>query len=534
MSFGGVAAVGTVASASQIQAVSPAHIAGSVQVIVQQNGQSSTPVNFTYNAVTPTVSSISPNSGPTAGGTQVTITGSNFLAGALVLFGTASASSATVVSSTQIQAVAPANAAGPVNVTVENPGNVSSSNSGAYTYVSSSSGPPTITSVSPTSGPAGTQITVTGTNFETGVTVSVGGTSASSTFVSSTELQASIPSMATGTYSVTVTDPDPTSATLNSAFTVTAASSSESLLTGCTVNETNNSPSCATPSGWTLLTAEGFGGGKVNGSGTLAYYNPVGNSPQVSSASGIGHTGSYGLGCYVTGDNSYCGYTVSPGAVNEIYVSYWEYLSSNAIIVEDFYVGEMKDSSQDLRFDPNPPGGQAYQSTGWVPEWYSEGSNGSVACYPAPYGCTTGGHGTVTTGAASVSGSMPAGGWHQWELDIKPSTCTGSTMNTDGFMAVYLNGQLVSEVTNAGITGCPSLAGNSTITMEAGGFVSVAVEENSSNQCVTAGSSTATHNLYCDPIFTSCPALQANGTTVCMGNQQQYTRNIDDIIILKK
>ena len=85
VSFGGTAAASVVVnSASQIQAVAPSHIAGSVQLIVSENGQSSTPVSFTYNVVNPTVSGVSPNSGPTAGGTTVTISGTNFLAGALV------------------------------------------------------------------------------------------------------------------------------------------------------------------------------------------------------------------------------------------------------------------------------------------------------------------------------------------------------------------------------------------------------------------------------------------------------------------
>jgi hypothetical protein len=45
---------------------------------------------YTY-VVTPTVSSVSPNNGPVAGGTGVTITGTNFAAGATVKFGNGSA-----------------------------------------------------------------------------------------------------------------------------------------------------------------------------------------------------------------------------------------------------------------------------------------------------------------------------------------------------------------------------------------------------------------------------------------------------------
>src|SRR5204863_527825 len=54
--------------------------------------------------VAPTVSSVAPNSGSTAGGTAVTITGSNFAAGATVTFGAAAATNVVVVSGTQITA----------------------------------------------------------------------------------------------------------------------------------------------------------------------------------------------------------------------------------------------------------------------------------------------------------------------------------------------------------------------------------------------------------------------------------------------
>ena len=67
---------------------------------VTVNGQSGSLTNgFTY-VVPPTVSSVSPNSGSTAGGTAVTITGTNFAAGATVTFGGTAATNVVVVSST--------------------------------------------------------------------------------------------------------------------------------------------------------------------------------------------------------------------------------------------------------------------------------------------------------------------------------------------------------------------------------------------------------------------------------------------------
>src|SRR6202171_1243021 len=67
----------------------------------------------------PTVTGVSPNSGPITGGTTVTITGTEFNnSGVSVSFGGVAATGVTVVSDTQITAVSPAHAAGPVDVSV--------------------------------------------------------------------------------------------------------------------------------------------------------------------------------------------------------------------------------------------------------------------------------------------------------------------------------------------------------------------------------------------------------------------------------
>jgi hypothetical protein len=88
----------------------------------------------------PTVSRVSPTSGMTAGGTPVTITGTGFLAGATVAFGTTAATSVTVASSTTITVTTPAHAAGAVNVVVTNTDGQSGSLTNGYTYTSASGG----------------------------------------------------------------------------------------------------------------------------------------------------------------------------------------------------------------------------------------------------------------------------------------------------------------------------------------------------------------------------------------------------------
>ncbi|MGO9857079.1 MAG: IPT/TIG domain-containing protein [Acidimicrobiales bacterium] len=83
----------------------------------------------------PTVSKVSPNSGPVAGGTSVTITGSGFTGATSVAFGAVATTNFTVVSSTQITAVAPAQPAGLHNVFVTGPGGTSAAVFGdLFTY----------------------------------------------------------------------------------------------------------------------------------------------------------------------------------------------------------------------------------------------------------------------------------------------------------------------------------------------------------------------------------------------------------------
>ena len=91
---------------------------------------------FTYTATAPTVTSISPNSGPPAGGTSVTITGANFTGATAVKFGSANATSFTVNSATSITATSPAGS-GTVDVTVTTPGGTSpTSAADRFSYVS--------------------------------------------------------------------------------------------------------------------------------------------------------------------------------------------------------------------------------------------------------------------------------------------------------------------------------------------------------------------------------------------------------------
>ncbi len=131
----------------------------------------------------PTVSSIAPSTGPAGGGTAVTITGTGFLSGATVSLGGTAATGVVVSGSTMISATTAAHATGAVNVVVTNPDSQSGTLTNGYTYGNPA---PTVSSIAPNTGPAGggTAVTITGTGFLSGATVSLGGTAATGVVVS--------------------------------------------------------------------------------------------------------------------------------------------------------------------------------------------------------------------------------------------------------------------------------------------------------------------------------------------------------------
>ena len=138
-------------------------------------------VGFSIAGITtsaPTVTSIAPNSGSTAGGDSVTITGTNFANGAIALFGTApggiSLVNCVVTPPTTMTCNTPDDNRGPKDVTVVNVDGKNGFLSQGFTYTINN---PTISSISPatstTNGDA--MITITGTSFESGAGVTVGG-----------------------------------------------------------------------------------------------------------------------------------------------------------------------------------------------------------------------------------------------------------------------------------------------------------------------------------------------------------------------
>jgi hypothetical protein len=197
--------------------------AGSLSITVSTpGGGTSGSLVFTVNNPVPGLSALSPAS-VVAGssGFNLTVTGSNFVPGSVVRVNGANRST-TFVNATQLTASIPASdiaVGGFVSITVFNaaPGGGTSS----PLTLTVNNPVPAISSVSPNPATAvagSITLTVTGTGFVRGSVIQLDGAAQTTTFVSATQLQASISGgvLALGVHSVTVFNPTPGGGTSNS------------------------------------------------------------------------------------------------------------------------------------------------------------------------------------------------------------------------------------------------------------------------------------------------------------------------------
>ena len=237
--WNGTALPTTFVSASQLTALVAASFIGSqgtASVTVQNTASvTSNALTFTINpSGTLSLSSLSPNSA-TAGGAafSLTVNGSTFVSGATVMWN-GSALSTTFVSASQLTASVVASliaSQGTASVTVQNPGAGAASNALTFTI----SGPLSLTSLSPNSATAGGAVftlTVNGSGFVSGTTVQWNGSALPTTFVSGSQLTASVVATligSQGTASVTVqnsggTASSPLTFTISQAGTISLSS----------------------------------------------------------------------------------------------------------------------------------------------------------------------------------------------------------------------------------------------------------------------------------------------------------------------
>ena len=186
--------------------------------------------SFSITNPTPAITGISPVSGYTSGSSVVTISGSKFVTGAgisLVRGGTSIPGTITSFTTTKIVGTFALTgaASGSYNLTVTNPGGPNATKPFA---VISPGTDPTIAGLSPVSGvnTAALPITITGTNYRAGATVTItNGTTnktVSGTLTGNTTIKCSLPltGLPYGLYNVTVRNADGSNMTLQDSFSV--------------------------------------------------------------------------------------------------------------------------------------------------------------------------------------------------------------------------------------------------------------------------------------------------------------------------
>ncbi|MFJ6635866.1 IPT/TIG domain-containing protein [Streptomyces sp. NPDC091376] len=132
VAFGGNDATPTITSDSVLSVTVPAGAAGSVGVSVTTTGGTNNGFSYTY-VDAPTITSLTPTSGSTSGGTAVTIAGTGLSTTQSVTFDGVTAPF-SVINSETVSAVTPPGAAGAVDVVVNTSGGSATEVDG-YTYV---------------------------------------------------------------------------------------------------------------------------------------------------------------------------------------------------------------------------------------------------------------------------------------------------------------------------------------------------------------------------------------------------------------
>ncbi|MFN0207986.1 MAG: IPT/TIG domain-containing protein [Planctomycetota bacterium] len=208
-------------SPTQITIKTPAHAAGLVDVIVQTAGGEEDRLDNAFgfgDAIQPLLTSIFPASGGSTGNATVFLSGSDFVDGATVKFGTTAAASVVFVNSGLVEAATPALTAGVYDVIITNPGvfPLASTLAGSFTSVNGTN--PIILSADPDTVPytGGGVVSLNGSGFQSGADVQLfvnlltglGGVDVPPDSVLSNVIQITAPAGSVGDATILITNPD--------------------------------------------------------------------------------------------------------------------------------------------------------------------------------------------------------------------------------------------------------------------------------------------------------------------------------------
>lgn len=282
------------------------------------------------------------------------------------------------------------------------------------------------------------------------------------------------------------------------------SASGQGLLSGCSVGP-NGQPSCATPSGWTLVVADGFEGGQLVDSSKEELH---GATVDCSFA----HTGSCALGAeYTSNGNSYR-WILKPGAIgnsHEVYVSWWEYLDSGARLNGEMFLVAALNSSQSDILDWWDSPDNCLNGEGPGPSYNCENAQIVIS----PQSNTQGG---VNNAYYVDYLDADLGSWRQYEYHFKANT-PGSA---DGQAELYVDGKLFGSWTNKNFNANISMNG---MEVDVGGvYTAGATTDSTGTVCKLTGSTSYVH--WCSP-FSACAPCPI---------PPDFHRYWDDVIVLKK
>jgi hypothetical protein len=202
LTVGGSPATLVSSTSTTVTFTTPAKLAGTYDVVVQNAlGSATLSGAFTYVAA-PTISSIAPIAGGMTGGQLITITGANLALTSSVRFGSTTVTPSSV-SATSVEVTTPqAAVAGAVNVVLTTPGGSVTRSSG-FTYAAA----PTVSTLSVAVGgtSGGTSVTLTGTNLAFVTSVTFDGTAASVVSKTATSTVVTTPAHVAGAVDLAVT-----------------------------------------------------------------------------------------------------------------------------------------------------------------------------------------------------------------------------------------------------------------------------------------------------------------------------------------
>jgi hypothetical protein len=308
------------------EVVDPAHLSvtvpagsGDAQVLVTTThgtSPSSPDAVFHYGSPPPpppVISGVDPPSGLAAGGSTITVTGTH-LAGASIQVGGAAATGVTC-SATSCTAVVPAGALGTVHVRATTAAGTSATSSAdEYTYLAPAPPAPTVTGISPATGPTdgGTAVTVTGTNLADGSVWF--GTASASGSCTSTSCTVTSPQAGSGVVHVRVSTAGGTSAkVVADRFTYVGSGTSPS-----TTTLTASPPTVTVGDPVTLsakVTPSAAGGQVVFRDGAVALGTVDLTSGTAALTTYSLTVGTHQMTAEYLGDDEYAGSTAAPASV---------------------------------------------------------------------------------------------------------------------------------------------------------------------------------------------------------------------------